>query len=92
MKKNNTKNVASKVYFADAAVETAESSKTLPEKLRRMLAKFDLPRRVKDKSVAIKMHYGWGINFTTIHPLFVKILVEELKKAKAKSIKTLDTV
>ena len=78
------------VYFADAVVEALEPSKTLPAKFQRMLKTLDLPSRVKDKAVAIKMHLGSGIGFTTIHPVFVKILVDAVKGAGAKSVKIMD--
>ena len=46
----------STVYFADIAVESMDASKTLPAKFKRMLKRFELGNRVKDKSVGIKMH------------------------------------
>ena len=39
---------------------------------------------VKDKWTVIKMHLGRGIGYSTIHPLFVKILVDKLKEYGAK--------
>lgn len=80
----------SKILFADAVVESLEPSKTLPAKFNRLLKRLQLSKRVRDKKVAIKMHFGGNIGFTTIHPIFIRILVAELKAAGAKSIKIMD--
>lgn len=79
-----------RLYFADAEVESLEAEKTLPAKFQRMLKKLDLPNRVNGKTVAVKMHLGDGIGFTTIHPVFVRILVKALADAGAKSVKVMD--
>jgi uncharacterized protein len=78
------------VLFADIAVEAMESGRTLPAKFKRMLKRYDLGQRVKDKCVGIKMHFGGGLGFSTIHPLFIKTLVDELKEAGAKRVKVMD--
>jgi len=78
------------VYFADIAIEALEGNKTLPAKFKRMLKKFALAERVKDKSVGIKMHLGGGIGYTTVHPFFVRMLVDELRESGAKQIKVMD--
>ena len=44
-----------------------------------MIDKMDLADKVKGKRTAIKMHLGRDIGFTTIHPLFVKKLIDKLK-------------
>jgi len=78
------------ILFADAVLETLESEKTLPAKFRRMLKKSRLADKVKDKTVAIKMHFGGGIGYTTIHPVFVRVLVDAVKEGGAKSVKVID--
>ena len=78
------------VHFADIAVSRLEPDRTLPNKFRRMLKKFSLPERVQGKSVGIKMHYGGGTGYSTIPPVFVRILVEALKVAEASMIKVMD--
>ncbi len=80
----------SKVFFADIAIESIEESKTLPAKFQRMLKKLELAKKVKGKNVVIKMHFGGGTGYTTIHPLFVRLVVVECKEGKAKSIKAID--
>jgi hypothetical protein len=71
----------SKVYFASAKVKRLSADDTLPAKFRRMLDKLDLKTMFADKRVAIKMHVGGHIGYTTVHPLFVNFLVDAVKKA-----------
>ena len=79
------------LLFADAAVETLERSKTLPAKFERMLKRLNLSGKVRGKSVVIKMHIGHDIGFTTISPVSVRILVQSVKSAGAKSVKVIDS-
>ena len=81
---------ASKVYFADIGISRIEQDRTLPAKFGRMLTKFSLFDRVKDKTVGIKMHFGGGIGYTTIPPLFIRILVQKLKDNGAGSVYVMD--
>ncbi len=69
------------VYFASTEVERLEASASLPAKFDRMLDRFPLKSMVEKKTVALKMHLGWKIVHTTIHPLFVGTLVARLKEA-----------
>ena len=69
------------VYFASAKVEKLQAEATLPAKFTRLLKEFDLGSWVAKKVVAIKMHVGGGIGYTTIHPLFVRRLVDVVKEA-----------
>lgn len=78
------------VHFADAQVSAMEAEQTLPAKFRRMLKALALEKRVKGANVGIKMHFGGGIGYTTIPPVFIRILVEELKAAGAKHIRAMD--
>ena len=43
-----------------------EATQTLPEKFSRMLQKTGLAEKVKGKTVAIKMHVGDGVTYSTI--------------------------
>jgi len=80
----------SEVLFVDAKVRELVPNQTLPAKFQRLLGKLDLKPTVKGRSVAVKMHLGGNLGFTTIHPLFVRILVEELKKAGARRVLVMD--
>jgi len=83
-------NGKSTLFFADARVEALEKNKTLPAKFGRMLKRLGLAGKVKDKHVAIKMHLGADIGFTTISPVFVRILVQAVKDGGAASVKIVD--
>lgn len=78
----------SQVLFASAHVDRLDRNATLPAKFRRLLERCDLETRFKGRRVAIKMHVGANIGFYTIHPLFVRILVEAVKKAGGKPFLT----
>ncbi len=69
------------VFFAPMAFARYEASQTLPAKFERLLKKTDLAARVKGKTVAIKMHVGDGITYSTIPPVFVRSLVDFVKNA-----------
>jgi len=70
-----------RVYFADTSVKKLSKEGTLPAKFKRMLKALDLKERVEGKRVAVKMHVGSGLGYTTIHPLFVRILVDAVREA-----------
>jgi uncharacterized protein len=80
----------SQLLFADAAVEALEAQKTLPAKFLRILKRLNLPEKIEGKAVTIKMHLGDDLGFTTIHPLFVRLLVQAVKDAGAKQVKIID--
>src|SRR4030042_1190396 len=83
----------SQVYFATARVKKLAPEFTLPQKLRRMLDAANLAQVVKGKNVCIKLHMGAKaekLGFTTIHPLFVRVLVDEVKEAGATSVFLVD--
>jgi len=71
----------SKVYFASAHSKKLSGNDTLPPKFGRLLKKLKMEPAVKDKVVCIKMHTGGGVGYSTIHPLFVRMLVEAVKEA-----------
>jgi uncharacterized Fe-S center protein len=73
--------MASRVHFASAKVKQLRAEDTLPAKFQRMLEGLDLRSMFEDRSVAVKMHVGNGVGYTTIHPLFVRTLVAAVKEA-----------
>ena len=77
---------AAEVLFAPAAVQRLEAKATLPAKFQRMLDRLPLKRVCKDATVAVKIHVGGHLGFTTIPPLFVRILVQKVKDAGAKGV------
>jgi len=76
--------MASKILFASVEYDRYDASVTLPAKFKRMLGQMGLQERVKGKRVAIKMHLGRRIGYTTVHPLFIRELVQTLASYGAK--------
>ena len=71
----------STVYFAPAKVKRLSADDTLPAKYQRMLEKTDLKSMFDDRRVAIKMHVGGYLGYSTIHPIFIRTLVSAVKDA-----------
>jgi len=71
----------SKVYFASAKMSALRADASLPAKFKRMLAEFPLKDMFEGKTVAIKMHLGGHLGYTTIPPIFVKTLIRQIKEA-----------
>lgn len=71
----------SKVYFASAQLEKLNADYSLPAKFLRMIEKLDFKERFENKSVAIKVHLGGGLGYTTIPVLFMRLLVKAVKDA-----------
>ncbi len=76
----------SEVLFAESAYNRIEADATLPAKFKRLLGKLDLAKAVKGKKVCVKMHLGGNLGYTTIHPFFVRLLVEHLKALKPNKV------
>ncbi len=74
------------VYFSSLKIKKIEAEQTLPAKFRRILDRINLNTLVKGKKVVIKMHLGGAIGYTTIHPVFVRTLVEKVKAAGASNV------
>lgn len=73
--------MTSKVLFAPMAYARYEASQTLPAKFERLLKTSGLAARVQGKTVAIKMHVGDGIGYSTIPPVFVQTLVRFVQES-----------
>lgn len=71
----------SDVYFCSTQVKELRAEASLPGKFERALNQFDLSGMFAAHKVAVKMHLGGGLGYTTIHPLFVRLLVEGIKQA-----------
>ena len=72
------------VFFGSTAVSQSDANATLPAKLKRILARFDLGNLAQGAWVPIKMHLGGGLGYTTIHPAFVRVVVNAVKEAGGK--------
>ncbi|MDR0589437.1 MAG: DUF362 domain-containing protein [Spirochaetaceae bacterium] len=71
--------MASKVYFSDMAYTAYEADQTLPCKLGRQLEVSGLGDTVQGKNVAIKIHVGSELGYSTIPPIFMRILAKFVK-------------
>ena len=74
----------SKVYFGSARQSRLEAKETLPAKLDLILEKLHIRDRVKDETVVIKMHTGNNMGYSTIHPVFVRRVVQAVKDGGGK--------
>lgn len=76
--------MSAKILFAPVTFKTLDPCETLPARFEKLIDNMNLSDAVKGKWTAIKMHVGRNIGFTTIHPLFVRILIDKLKSYGAK--------
>ncbi len=71
--------MSSIVYYGSPRQSRLEASETLPAKLDLILERLNLRERVKDETVAIKLHVGSDIGYSTIHPVFIRKVVQAIK-------------
>ncbi len=74
------------VLFAPAAIQRLEAKASLPAKFERLLGRYDLKGMCAGKVVAIKIHVGGELSFTTVPPVFLRLLVRQIKAAGAQSV------
>jgi uncharacterized protein len=74
----------STVFFGSARQAQLVAKETLPAKLDLIIDKLHLRDRVKDETVAIKMHTGNNIGYSTVHPVFVRKIVQAVKDGGGK--------
>lgn len=70
--------MGSPVFFGSARQARLEAKETLPAKLDLILGRLQLRERVKGETVAIKMHTGNDIGYSTVHPVFVGKVVKAI--------------
>ncbi len=73
-----------KVTFASSKPKELRADATLPLLLDRMLGKWNFKKRFNEKRVAIKMHLGGNVGYSTVHPLLVRIIVGAVKAGGGK--------
>lgn len=76
--------MTSKVYYGSPRQARLDAKETLPAKLDLILDQLHLRDRVKDEAVAIKMHTGNNIVYSTVHPVFVRKVVQAIKDGGGK--------
>ncbi len=70
--------MASTVYFADLRTEV---KRNLLDKVEELLERVELSKRIKPKGmVAIKLHFGERGNTAYIRPIFLRRIIEQVKK------------
>ena len=77
-----------KVTFASARPKELRAEATLPMLLDRMLAGWQFKKRFGGKTVAIKMHLGGNVGYSTIHPLLVGRVIRAVSEAGGKPFVT----
>jgi uncharacterized Fe-S center protein len=75
---------ASKVFYGSPRQARLDAKETLPAKLDLILDQLHIRDRVKDETVVIKMHTGNNIVYSTIHPVFVRKVVQAIKDGGGK--------
>ncbi len=65
-----------KVFWGSPRQARLEPEETLPRKLDLILEKLNLRERVKGHRVAIKLHLGLDVGYSTVHPVFVRRVVQ----------------
>ena len=68
--------MASIVYYGSPRQSRLDGKETLPAKLDLILEQLHIRDRVKGETVAIKMHTGHTLGYSTVHPLFVRKVVQ----------------
>ncbi len=71
--------MSSQVFYGSPRQARLEAEETLPAKLDLILEKLNVRDRVKDEKVAIKLHVGNNIGYSTVHPVFVRKVVQAVK-------------
>jgi uncharacterized protein len=74
----------STVFYGDPRQARLEAKETLPAKLDIILDRLHLRDRVKGETVALKMHVGNNLSYSTIHPVFVRKVVQAIKDGGGK--------
>jgi uncharacterized protein len=72
------------VYYGSAKQAQVDAKETLPAKLNLIMNKLNLRERVKDELVVIKIHSGNNIGYSTIHPVFIRQVVQAIKEGGGK--------
>ena len=71
--------MTSKVYYGSPRQAHLDANETLPAKLDLIMERLNIRERVKGETVAIKLHSGSNIGYSTLHPVFVRKVVQAVK-------------
>lgn len=78
----------STVYWGSPRQSQLDAKETLPAKLDLILEKLNVRERVKDHRVAIKLHLGYNLGYSMVHPVFVRRVVEAVLEGGGKPFVT----
>jgi uncharacterized Fe-S center protein len=76
--------MASTVYYGSPRQARIGAEETLPAKLDLIIDRLRIRDRVKGETVVIKMHTGNNMIWSTIHPVFVRRVVQAVKDGGGK--------
>ncbi len=76
--------MTSTVYYGSPRQARLDAKESLPAKLDLILEALRLRERVKNELVALKLHTGTNIGYSTIHPVFVRKVVQAVKDGGGK--------
>ncbi len=76
--------MTSTVYWGSPRQARLEANETLPAKLDLIIDRLALRDRVRDEIVAIKMHTGNNLSYSTAHPVFIRKVVQAVKDGGGK--------
>ncbi len=80
--------MVSKVFWGSPKQAQLDPKETLPAKLNLIMEKLNLRERVKGHRVAIKMHLGSGVGYSTVHPVYVRQVVKAVLEGGGKPFVT----
>lgn len=66
------------VYYGSPKQARLDAKETLPAKLDLILDRLNVRERVKGETVAIKVHTGNNIGYSTVHPVFMRKVVRAI--------------
>ena len=67
------------VYYGSPRQARLDAKETLPAKLDLIIDQLHIRDRVKKELVLLKMHTGNNIGYSTVHPVFVRKVVQAIK-------------
>ena len=76
------------VFWGSPRQARLDAKETLPAKLDLILDRLHLRDRVKGETVAIKMHTGNNLGYSTVHPVFARKVVQAVKEGGGKPFVT----
>lgn len=76
--------MASIVYYGSPRQSRLDAGETLPAKLDIIIERLNIRDRVKGETVAIKVHTGNNIGYSTVHPVFMRKVVKAVLEGGGK--------